>query len=599
MRTKIAFFDIDGTVIDEYEKCSDDNLKMLWELSNSGVMVGYVTSRTNRRIKNILKELPCDFIATFNGSYIECFRNSECKEKCVNGFQKEYGLELLENLYSQYGSHTIRAYAYPYEICGKDLSRDGRILGNANELLVKDDVRCFQRIRIYKVSAAEINLFLNLKFEIQAVQDGADVIIESKKYNKGFAVNYLLDYYRISREFSVAFGDSLNDAAMFSKVNTAICVNKNISLGDELKDCHFCSIKEFFQKVYRVRPKRINTTIPENRCIFMLREVGDESAIIPRNKIWEQGFKRNDCIVEDLEISKDEVALFVELAEKNKAVVADYIAVLSENLKRSVGDFPVIVSLVRGGVVHGVLCKLYYQKVYGVKIAHYAIGLLRDNGVDEIALDDIVQRHGDSKIRFVDGWTGSGLVSQKLKEHVGAYNKRKKCSICDELSAVVDTSRVCRIHGTMEDVILPDSIMSSTMCGMLSSICITDYPNSYYGATVWNEKQMNDYSNWYCDLVANELTFREPISESEIEFYGKKILNYVSEKYGIYEKKRIRMGIGESTRAIYRSRIDFFIMKDLYNSNVSHILAWANKWGIPILEDKQIGTYKSIAILKE
>lgn len=59
-----------------------------------------------------------------------------------------------------------------------------------------------------------------------------------------------------------------------------------------------------------------------------------------------------------------------------------------------------LVSLIRGGIPAGILIKRYLERKYKIKISHYAITLIGTKGIDNKALEYILERHDGNNIQF-------------------------------------------------------------------------------------------------------------------------------------------------------------------------------------------------------
>jgi hypothetical protein len=73
-----------------------------------------------------------------------------------------------------------------------------------------------------------------------------------------------------------------------------------------------------------------------------------------------------------------------------------------------------LVSFVRAGLPLGVLLRRALVGM-GRDAHHYGISIIRDRGIDMVALETIIQVHGAGNIVFVDGWTGKGAISDEVK----------------------------------------------------------------------------------------------------------------------------------------------------------------------------------------
>ena len=196
-----------------------------------------------------------------------------------------------------------------------------------------------------------------------------------------------------------------------------------------------------------------------------------------------------------------------EKAKDNCARIAECVGQLAERLYCDSKEEPVLVSLARGGIMTGALCKHYIEQYYGKKVPHYTISLIRGVGIDENALSDIIKRHGDRRIRFIDGWTGSGLISEELERFVTEYNLKNNTAVNCRLSVLADTSSVCRICGTREDIFLPECCLNGTICGLLSSVCLCGRTSDddYHGAIILDDLESEDQTGWYYELICEKM----------------------------------------------------------------------------------------------
>ncbi len=104
-------------------------------------------------------------------------------------------------------------------------------------------------------------------------------------------------------------------------------------------------------------------------------------------------------------------ALYERALEQNGARMADDVQALAQALAREcAGAEIILVSFVRAGLPLGVLLRRALIDL-GREAHHYGISIVRDRGIDTVALEAIIQAHGAQNIVFVDGWTGKGAIS--------------------------------------------------------------------------------------------------------------------------------------------------------------------------------------------
>lgn len=400
MRTDMILLDLDSTLLNDDKKISDGDIKSLWDMSNAGMYVGYVTSRTSHRIKEILNLCPCDCLALYNGAAITINRMNESKIEKYYGIDGRLAIELLDYIYHQTECE-VSAYFECYSIWNGKVSSDGKEIGYYETYkAVLSECKC-QRIRIYNARGI-ISLLENSVLHIYYEKN--DILIESMDIDKGFAVKTLCSLLCIKKQNVITFGDSEYDIPMFLASGKGIAMGNasetvKQSADEIILDNNNSGVSVYLNKEYALKDHLENATLGANRCIYL--------------------FKNTIAKYKEHRVNEELLELFRKEAFNNADEIAGYIGTLSEKLLQDVGEFPVLISLARGGIMPGALCKRYYEKVYGVKISHYAISLVRGKGIDKNALNSIVARHGDRRIRFIDGWTGSGLISSELEKCCG------------------------------------------------------------------------------------------------------------------------------------------------------------------------------------
>ncbi|CAN0330785.1 unnamed protein product, partial [Chrysoparadoxa australica] len=119
-------------------------------------------------------------------------------------------------------------------------------------------------------------------------------------------------------------------------------------------------------------------------------------------------------------------------------------------------------SLVRAGVPYGVMLRRELVRL-GVDVTHYGISIIRDKGLDKVAMDYILERHVKSGILFVDGWTGKGAISNELR------SSWRDIAGCDPiLVTLADPSGYAEITGSHDELLIPSGILGANISGLIS-----------------------------------------------------------------------------------------------------------------------------------
>lgn len=223
-RIKIAFFDIDGTLIDlNTKKISEKMLETLVRLQEKGMILCLATGRSPMVLPRF-KGVAFDAFLTFNGSY--CY-NSE-RTIFSNPIPSETVKQLLQN---------AAEIGRPVSIATKDrLAANGAdqdlidYFAIANlKVEAADDFDMVLQEDIYQImmGCREPEYEQMMKdishAKIAAWWDRAVDIIPADG-GKGKAIEKILEYYKLDPSEAIAFGDGNNDIEMLQSVGTGVAM---------------------------------------------------------------------------------------------------------------------------------------------------------------------------------------------------------------------------------------------------------------------------------------------------------------------------------------------------------------------------------------
>ena len=223
-RVRIAFFDIDGTLVDFHTKqISPKTLEALRRLRAQGVLLCLATGRAPVSLPRF-PGIEFDAFLTFNGSY--CFDSDRVLFK--NPIPPEDVHTLIENAA---GIHRPVCIATQDRLAANgtdaDLSDYFRIAGLAVE--VAPDFDSLRQEEIYQVMMgcrqpeyARVMKGVR-RAKIAAWWDRAVDIIPANG-GKGRAIKRLLEQYRREPSEAIAFGDGNNDMEMLQAVGTGVAM---------------------------------------------------------------------------------------------------------------------------------------------------------------------------------------------------------------------------------------------------------------------------------------------------------------------------------------------------------------------------------------
>jgi len=312
----------------------------------------------------------------------------------------------------------------------------------------------------------------------------------------------------------------------------------------------------------------------------------------------------SEMINKEYEPTKQYLDTFYEVFELNKVKFANDILTLAYNLSKK--DDIVLVSLVRAGTPIGVLLKRVLKQKFNKDVKHYAISIIRDREIDNLALKHIENSCPNSEMIFVDGWTGKGVINRELKIFIDKYNIKNKTNISDKLYVVSDIAGVSDFAVNNDDYLIPSSALNSTVSGLVSrSILNEKYikDGDFHGCKYYEEYKNSDLSLWFIDEVTKIVSTldidKKPLVTKDIEL-NKSVNSFIDKtmkKYEITDINHIKPGIGESTRVLLRRVPYIIIVKDLTSSMIQHIIHLADEKNVKVIEDKNL-PYCALAIIK-
>ncbi|MBF6202163.1 cysteine protease StiP domain-containing protein, partial [Nocardia cyriacigeorgica] len=141
------------------------------------------------------------------------------------------------------------------------------------------------------------------------------------------------------------------------------------------------------------------------------------------------------------------------------------VATVAELVVAERGENVVLVSLARAGTPVGVLMRRWLDSGIGrprLTVPHYAVSIVRDRGIDAVALDYLARHHDPASIVFVDGWTGKGAIARELSAALADYHAAGGARFDDDLAVLADPGCCVRTYGTRDDFLIASACLNST-----------------------------------------------------------------------------------------------------------------------------------------
>lgn len=347
----------------------------------------------------------------------------------------------------------------------------------------------------------------------------------------------------------------------------------------------------------------VNSTYKKEDCIFLLKDLTNiipSTSLEEKEKMIANGRNYSEMITDESAVSITMNQLFQELVQDEKKDLAKYIAIVSQGIMELYRR-PILVSLARAGTPIGVLIKRYIKFKYNIDLPHYSISIIREKGIDENAIKYILKKEDSENLVFIDGWTGKGSITRELEKSITQYNQKYKTHISSDLVVLADPAKKSLLSGTKKDICIPNACLNSTVSGLVSrTIENCNYINEtdFHGAKVFSYLKDSDYTNYFIDEIEKEFSKeRRNITLGTDKNYVSKVLKQIMTEYKITDQNKIKLSIGETSRALIRRIPKLILVKDKTNSNLKFILEMAKEKDIEVKETNTFD-YECIGILK-
>lgn len=271
---------------------------------------------------------------------------------------------------------------------------------------------------------------------------------------------------------------------------------------------------------------------------------------------------------------------------------------LSDKIMAEKGKDVVLVSLARAGIPIGILLKRYLGKKYGQDVAHYAISIIRGRGIDDNAMQYLLNRYDPKQLLFVDGWIGKGAILKELQKDIAAYS-----GVSSQIAVLADPANMTDLCGTHEDILIPSSCLNCTVSGLISRTFLREDiigKEDFHGAVYYGDLAGRDLSYEFIHAIEAEFVMENPKEAASIDGLGLEEVKEIAKRYGISDINLIKPGIGEATRVLLR-RVPWKILvgtQQKEDKSLAHIFRLAKEKGVSI-ETYPLRHYKACGIIKK
>ena len=268
-----------------------------------------------------------------------------------------------------------------------------------------------------------------------------------------------------------------------------------------------------------------------------------------------------------------------------------------------------LVSLARAGTPVGVILKHLLEQVFDCPATHYSISIVRDRGIDGVALRHILaQGHAPSSIVFIDGWTGKGVISRQLHKSIDQFNLQHGFDIDGGLHVLSDLAGTAACAASCDDYLIPSSILNATVSGLISRSILNDAigPNDFHGCVYYGDFAPQDQSRAFADgliaagierVRAHGIPHAVPIDRVTAAQVSTEFMATCMTQYGITDINLVKPGIGEATRVLLRRVPRLLLLRDPQAPDVAHLGVLAREKAVPVIVDPTL-PYQAVSLIR-
>ena len=273
----------------------------------------------------------------------------------------------------------------------------------------------------------------------------------------------------------------------------------------------------------------------------------------------------------------------------------------------------ILVSLVRAGLPIGVLLQKALSDAsasYALASQHYGVSIIRDRGLDPVALQYILQQHPRSPIVFVDGWTGKGAIYGELQRSLAKItDKRQQAQLFHQGDGVIplvtlaDPAGVAWLSASNDDWLMPASLLNSTVSGLISRTLYREPSDGLHQAVYYDKLQPWDRSGEFIqtiDALRQQTPLSTPLTRRLLPtFATQSVIDDLVTRFAINNRNRIKPTIAEATRAILRRDPECVLVNEMADGQDTALLRHLCKEkNIQVIADASIAPYQAVTIIK-
>lgn len=349
-------------------------------------------------------------------------------------------------------------------------------------------------------------------------------------------------------------------------------------------------------------PTPISGSYDPADCLFLLKPLAPVfHSIADKERLIQSGrLHYSQTIHRESPPSPAYSDLFLTLTSAHGPRLAAEVLGLAEAIAERRTDPITIISFARAGTPIGVLLARALTRRLGRRSSHYSLSIIRDRGIDTVALDYLLATGRDPRgFAFVDGWTAKGTITREFKGAIAAYRRLRGLAIPDELFVVSDIGGCADLAATTDDYAIPSGLMNSTVSGLVSRSILDERigPDDFHGCVLYPELAAHDRSNWFVDAISAHFDAVAPVRQGAPGWGAGRpgqpsdraaqrarvqaFLEGIAAEHKVSDQNRIKPGIAEATRVLLRRVPDLLLLRRAGDADCAHLERLAAEKAVP------------------
>ncbi|MGJ3262109.1 MAG: cysteine protease StiP domain-containing protein [Salinarimonas sp.] len=299
-------------------------------------------------------------------------------------------------------------------------------------------------------------------------------------------------------------------------------------------------------------------------------------------------------------------ALYDDALARHAPRAAREIAGLAKGLAEAIEGPITLLSLVRAGAPLGVLLARALRAL-GRDVAHAGISIIRDRGIDAVALAHVAARRPTAGAVFVDGWTGKGAIAGELERTLAG-----RTDFASRLVTLADPCGRAWLSASGEDWLIPSGILGATVSGLVSRTILNETvgPGDFHGCRIWEHLAPHDVTRAHVEtiwaLTAPALSDPSvaPIRPDDPDRARRReasrtAVEAVAARYAVDNLNRIKPGIAEATRALLRRLPERVFLASAADPDCAALVHLARARDVPLEEAGDgIAPYRALTLIR-